>query len=234
MKTWRVPRMWEGGECWIIGGGPSLTEQFDIPQDIVQRVLSKELTPDAYSPYLAPIHKKHVIGINAAYLIGKWIDIMFFGDARFFLEHRERLAKFPGLKVSCHERPAGVKYANDNIKYLPKHKGHGNGISPVADKVCWNQNSGAAAISVAANTGATRIILVGFDMKMNGTVQHWHSLYGTAGKKDRPLRSLPFQRHLKAFPAIDRDARQRGIEIVNACPDSEIQEFEKTTVKSLL
>jgi hypothetical protein len=48
------------------------------------------------------LHSKHVIGINVAFMIGDWIDMVFFGDGGFFLKHKAALAKFPGLKVTCH------------------------------------------------------------------------------------------------------------------------------------
>ncbi|HDY87129.1 MAG TPA: class I SAM-dependent methyltransferase [bacterium] len=231
--NWRVPRMWEGGECWIIGGGPSMTEQFNIPNEVVQVVLEGKELPSIYSPYLSQIHGKHVIGVNAAYLIGDWIDMVFFGDGKWFLENRERLAKFPGLKVSCH--PKASKYNNEHIKYLPRDKEHGKGISSHSGKVSWNGNSGAAAISVAANAGVKRIILVGFDMKLDENFkQHWHGLYGTANRKVTDGRKLPFHRHLVGFSAIAQDARKRGIEILNACPDSTIKEFPKLSVEEIL
>lgn len=99
---WQVPRMWEGGDVWIIGGGPSVPKQFGIPDEVVQDVIKGISPPSVYSPYMSFIHDKHVIGINVAYLIGNWIDIIFFGDIGFFLKHQQGLASFPGLKVSCH------------------------------------------------------------------------------------------------------------------------------------
>jgi len=89
---WSVPRMWEGGEVWILGGGPSLTKQFDIPDNVVQDVMKGISPPSVYSPYMEAIHNKHVIGINVAYLIGEWIDMCFFGDNKFFMPHQHRLA----------------------------------------------------------------------------------------------------------------------------------------------
>lgn len=230
---WTVPRMWEDGECWIIGGGPSVPKQFNIPDDIIQKVLSKELEPSAYSPYFAPIHNKHVIGINAAFLIGDWIDMVFFGDKRWYLENRERLALFPGLKVSCHA--SLLRNDTEKIKVLPRNTKHGQGISPDYSKICWNGNSGSAAISIAVNAGVTKIILLGFDMKLDkDSKQHWHGLYGTANRKAGEVKGLPFERHSRGFPAIQRDALIRGVEIINACPDSTIKQFRKTTVKEIL
>ena len=230
---WKVPRIWEGGECWIIGGGPSMPRQFGVPEKIIQQVLTKELPPSAYSPYMKSIHKKHVIGVNAAFLIGNWIDMLFYGDKGWFLQNREQIAKFPGLKISCH--PSGAKFTEERIKYLPRNKKYGKGISPHPSSVCWNGNSGAATISVAAHTGVKRIVLVGFDMTWDKELQqHWHGLYGTAGKKNTKKMKVTFDRHINGFSLIARDAKKKGITIINASPDSKITEFEKTTVKEAL
>ena len=77
MTLWQVPKMWEGGECWIIGGGPSMPLQFGVPEDVVRGVLAGQLPFSTYSPFLSPIHDKHVIGINAAFLLGPWLDVIF-------------------------------------------------------------------------------------------------------------------------------------------------------------
>ena len=238
--SWSVPKMWEDDDVWILGGGPSLTKQFGIPDEVVQSVRNGNSPPSVYSPYMKELHDRHVIGINVAYLIGDWIDMVFFGDSAFFLNHIQGLAKFPGLKVSCH--PLTEKY--DWVKYTPR--GKPKGISDNPRMVCWNGNSGAAAISVAANAGAKRIILLGFDMKLDDkNKQHWHGLYGShkrqaveenrrnRNRKVRPFH-YPFDRHLRGFPSIALDAKRRGIEILNACPDSAIKDFPRYSLKELL
>ena len=35
---WKVPRVWEGEQCVIIGGGPSVIRQFNIPENLVNDV----------------------------------------------------------------------------------------------------------------------------------------------------------------------------------------------------
>ena len=171
---WQVPRIWEEGDVWIIGGGPSVPKQFNIPNKIIQSVI-RGTSPSVYSPYMSAIHDKHVIGINVAYLLGDWIDFVFFGDSGFLSRHQEALAKFQGLKISCSPRTNDIKW----IKFLARDKSHPSGITTNPMKVSWNGNSGAAAISVAAHAGAKRIILVGFDMKLSSSNnQHWHDLYG--------------------------------------------------------
>ena len=230
--SWQVPRMWEEGTVWIIGGGPSVTTQFEIPDSVVRKVINGTASVSTYSPYMSYLHDKHVIGVNVAYLIGDWIDLVFFGDSGFFLQNQKELAKFPGLKVSSHPKVRDTSW----VKFLPRDSEHPKGISSNPKKVSWNSNSGAAAISIAAHAGANRIILLGFDMKLNAAEdKHWHTLYGHPDKKDeRRKRKMPFRRHLLGFPEIAKDAKRMGIEIINACPDSAIECFRKATVKELL
>ena len=224
--------MWEGGDVWIIGGGPSVATQFNIPDDIVQSVINGTSPLSVYSPYMKDIHNYHVIGINVAYMLGDWIDMVFFGDGGFFLNHRERLAQFPGLKVSCH---AGANKENW-VKFLQRDGKKPRGISTAPNMVSWNGNSGSAAISVAAWAGAKRIILLGFDMKLSvNNRQHFHDVYRKGpADDDRKKRKLPFDRHMRGFPLIAEDAKTLDIEILNACPDSAITSFPKYSVKELL
>jgi len=236
---WSVPPIWEGGDVWILGGGSSVPKQFGIPDNVVEEVVKGTSPPSVYSPYMHLLHDKHVIGINVSYLIGDWIDMVFFGDPGFFRGNMEQLAKWPGLKVSCHAVVQNVPW----VRYLLLDGKHPRGISSDPGRVSWNANSGSAAISIAANAGAKRIILLGFDMCLNGDgKKHWHNLYKnaiiTVPEQKRRARGevpmQPFEKHLKGFSHIARDAKERGIEILNASPNSAIREFPKFTVKELL
>jgi hypothetical protein len=122
------------------------------------------------------------------------------------------------------------------FKYLAKDTSHTKGISDNPKMVSWNGNSGAAAISLAVHTGAKRIILLGFDMKLSSSkTQHWHNLYGRGVIQDnKKLMKLPFDRHLRGFADIAKDAKRMGIEILNCCPDSAIKEFPRYSLKELI
>jgi len=233
---WKAPKMWDGGTCFIIGGGPSLVEQFQIPPEIVAEVRRNKANISTYSPYLEALHDKHVIGVNNAYLLGDWVDCCFFGDCAWYLVHRVPLAKFQGIKVTCCDRFANKPVAKcEGIKYLAKGGGKGlpgadsklYGISENPSKVAWNSNSGAAAISLAAHFGVKRIILLGFDMQAPDGMTHWH--FG-----HNPKNKQPFNRHLRGFPVIAKDAQCMGIEIFNASPNSKIELFPKLTLEEAL
>jgi hypothetical protein len=234
---WQVPKIWEGGDVWIIGGGPSITKQFEIPDHVVKTVINGSSSPSVYSDYMKVIHNKHTIGVNVAYLIGDWMDIVFFGDVTFFLERKKQLAEYPGIKVSCHPNVNCYDY----VKYVPKDTNYPHGITSNSRMVSWNNNSGAAAINLAVRTGAKRIILLGFDMTLDSASnQHWHDLYGRRSRildprnKKRMNVFSTFDTHLIGFEAISKDAKRLGVEIINCSPDSKITHFRKCNVKDLL
>lgn len=226
---WKIPNIWAGEDCWIIGGGPSISKQFNIPTDVVKQVALGQLAPEAFSTHMLAIHNKHVIGVNAAYMLGNWLDILFFGDVGFFLEHEKGIASFPGIKISGNEQAQ-----RDWVRYCPKDMEKIHGITTRPNHLSWNGNSGAAAINLAVHLGATRIFLLGFDMNLNEeSHQHWHNVYGRNTNKRAPAK-LPFNRHLVGFPKIAEDARNLGIEIINVNSDSAINCFPKISLNQIL
>jgi len=226
--------MWEGGECWIIGGGPSLSQQFEIPQDIIDKVMSGEEPISAYSPFLSSIHGKHVIGVNAAFLLGSWIDVVFFGDGGFYKNNARELNKVNKLKIACNmsaKKIASMK----GVKFVARDHNHAYGITKRKNCVSWNHNSGSAAINFAYHLGATKIYLLGFDMKVGPTkMQHWHIHYNSGKKGPRNPIKLPFQRHLHGFPKMAKDAKRLGIEIINVSPNSAIKSFKRVSLKDIV
>lgn len=239
-QNWTVPRMWEGEDVWIIGGGPSVPIQFGVPQDIIEKVQKGQLPVSAYSEYMKDIHDKHVIGVNMAFLLGDWVDLVVWGDPSFFKTHKagDLLKDFDGMKVACHQhyntpemREQGIVTLRRLKRKIKDKKGQvknsNDGISEDPTGVYWNGNSGGVAINIAALAGAKRIILVGFDMHSSPSHSHWHNQYGGPKK-------APYKTHLGCFRQIHEDAERLGIEIMNASPDSAIPYFNKYRVQDIL
>jgi hypothetical protein len=233
---WRVPKIWQDGTCWILGGGMSLPRMFGVSNSLINEVIEGKQSPSCYSPYLSEIHAAHSIAINQSFRIGSWVDMLFFGDYNFFLQNTNDILLFEKNKVSCHHK----LNAHPTVKYV-KRDARPKGISTDSRTVCWNANSGAAAISIAANAGAKRIVLLGFDMTLVDGNKHWHNLYQKKesakkrkiNKKNQTLQST-FNRHLEGFEIIERDAKKRNIEILNCSDVSRITQFRKVTLKDLL
>ena len=226
---WRIPQIWEGGRCFIIGGGPSMPREFGVPEEVIQGVLKGHLQPEAYSPYLKAIHNEHIIAVNMAYRLGNWIDILFFGDDGYWSNNKNQILAFPGLRITCCKNVESQYHKR--VKILQKDPAHNVGISTKPGYLSWNKNSGGAAISVAAQLGVKQIILLGFDMKLDDNKnQHWHKFYAGNPKTVGGT----FKMHKRGFPAIAEDAKRLGIEILNANPNSGIEEFRKVSIKDIL
>jgi len=224
---WRVPRLWENGTAVILGGGPSILKQFNVPEDVIKGVYSGTLQPSAYSPYLEPIHKMHVIAVNVAYKIGPWIDIMFFGDTSTWLEERKDLPAFKGLRVTCADDLPHIPW----VKHLKKTQKRRCGITTDPSMVTWNSNSGSAAINLAVHLGVKRIILLGFDMSLDKDEnQHWHKLHEDTAPS---VMNRSMKVHLSTFPEIKKDLDLLGIEVINANPESRIECFTRMNFKDI-
>ena len=232
---WSAPQIWKDGTCFIMGGGTSLPRVFGVPEDIIRNVMVGG-DASAYSQYLAPLHDKHVIGVNNTYKIGTWMDALFFGDCGWYLVHKPALLLFPKLKITCCDRFANKPVEScEGIKYLAKDRKKQRGISDNPSTVAWNSNSGAAAISLAAHFGVRRIVLLGFDMALDSrNMSHWHGSHNPTAAVVRRRKLPPFARHMKGFADIAEDALHRGIEILNCSPISAITEFKKVELKELL
>jgi len=232
---WNVPKIWEGEDVWIIGGGPSLTSTFQIPDDITRKVRAKQLPLSAYSPFMKVLHDKHIIGVNVAYQLGDWVDIAFCGDQNFVKLHEDRMYEFPGLTVTC--SPVSIK--SRWMKYLQRVNAGPRNLTKNTSQVCWNKSSGAAAINLAVHLGAARIILVAFDMTLLNNKQHWHNAYRTGSPDitdptEQRKKEKTIGRHLAAFPGITHSLSKLGVPIYNISPDSSISSIEKKTLEELL
>lgn len=223
-RSWLVPRMWEGGECFILGGGPSLR--------------------------LAPIERlqgKRVIAVNMALNEAPWAEVLFFGDCLFYTERKHLVDEFAGLAVTTCER-----LTNHRRLLAVQRDMAAEGLSRDQTLVHFNRNSGACAINLARHFGVKRIVLLGFDMRKwtveelvakglaNESDDHekkarlrhnYHSIYVPKFEKEELVpggRRDQFDPYsgrdgfLITFAAIARDLAAEGIECVNATPGSAI------------
>lgn len=237
---WAAPKIWNG-DCWIIGGGGSISEQFNIPDTVVPETMEEF---KEYGDYLYPIHKNRVIGVNFSAFLGDWVDVAYWGDNDTYTEYKVHFDGYSGLKVSS-AGPFAADLHKD-IKYL--HRDHSNGITKIRKHISWVcKNSGASAINLAYHLGATRIFLLGIDMyhTSEGRV-HWHTGYPDKSKtptlqqlkqgKKHPRRkpNQSFNRHLIGWSRIAKDAEKLGVEIINVNPKSKVEAFRKMSLKEVM
>ena len=143
---WPLQPIWQGEDVFVLGGGPSVNA---FPMSRLER--------------------PKVVGCNNAYLFGESIvDVLVFGDTKWYDHHKEKLAfkSFSNPKITNHK-----KLKNEpGLIWAPReqHGFHRHALG-------WNGNTGSAAINVALLLGAGRVLLVGFDMRLNAEGEsNWH------------------------------------------------------------
>jgi hypothetical protein len=154
--------------------------------------------------------RQYALAVNDSFMLGQW-DAMFFADTTFWRLRGDDLRNFAGLKVTTLKRLRGVP----GLTVVKKDNRFG--LTTNRSVLSWNLSSGSTAISLAAHLGAKRIVLLGFDMRWVPTCEHC--------KYPKARKYNPYKGFMRSHPAIANDARQRGIEIVNATPGSAISHW---------
>ena len=211
-----------------------MPNQFVIPDDVVNRVRDKQdsLRIDAYSSYMELIHNEHIIVVNDGYKLGSWPDICFFGDHGWYKIHRQLLAQWTGLKITC--CPA-LKENSDGIKWLRRDPDRKLGLSENPRRLAWGLNSGSSAINLAVHLGVRQVILLGFDMQHQPGQIHWHQGHGNERRPDGSLRPGPnYAKWMQGLAIMAKDAIRLGVEIINCSPGTAITAFPVANIREVL
>lgn len=88
-------------------------------------------------------------------------------------------------------------------------------------RIGWGGNSGFGAINLAAQFGASKIILVGFDMRIDLGVR-WHPDHGAGSANPDEFFVDMWRKHLDAAAP---DLEARAIRVINASPISVLRNY---------
>lgn len=234
-RVWDIPKKMKNQKCFILGGGPSIYEVFAVPTEL-QKMVKEQLAPASMADqYMSSIHDKNVIAVNSAFRFGRWIDLVYFGDCKWLDWNKHDLFEFPGLKITSCKRWE-QKAPGKDVRYVPFDTKHDSGISPAPNKVAWNKNSGAAAIDLAIKMGATKIVLIGYDMKLDDDGWSHHHGYHRERKpqEGNDRHTPPFERYKKLMPKVVGEAKKQGVEMVNVSPGTTLEVPEQCSLKEAL
>jgi hypothetical protein len=157
-----------------------------------------------------------VVAINATYRLAPFADLLYAADGLFWTKD-EGARAFRGLKVTQHIRDAaryGLEVVNlDAATRTMQFERFGH--------IGAGGNSGFQAVNLVAQTGAARIVLVGFDYSLARGV-HWHG-------RHPPGMNNPSEKNVARWAAdMDRAApllASLGVDVVNASPHSSLRAF---------
>lgn len=158
------------------------------------------------------------IAVNDAFRRAPSAQMLYAADNRWWEVHADAL-KFPGLKVSCDEK---IRF--EQVLSLEQSTGV---FDPDPGRIATGMNGGYQAVHIAMHAGASKILLVGFDMK--GT--HFFGLH------PEPLRNTApdtFALFRERFDRLAPVAQKMGIDIVNCTPGSALTCFRRSTIEAEL
>lgn len=144
-------------------------------------------------------------------------DALFFTDLNWYEANADLIGAFPG-RVFCVSR--GARALCDKIERIENthRRDFAVGRPPMRD----GRSSGHRAVSLAVMLGAKRIVLLGYDMRIDPVSgrSHCHDDYAhTQSDLDYRREFIP------SFAGWHADALKVGCEIVNATPGSALSEF---------
>lgn len=191
----RVPRLWPGGTVACLGTGPSL-----VAADIE----------------LLRGRVEGVIAINDAYRLAPWADVLYACDAKWWYWHKG-MPEFQGLKFSVD--PVARHYPGVTI--LRKTGDAGLELDPTA--VRTGRNSGYQAINLAVHLGATRVLLLGYDMKGD-------HFFGHHPDNSKP----PFAICLQRFATLVEPLKAAGVTVINCSRSTALTCFPHRSLEDAL
>jgi hypothetical protein len=161
-----------------------------------------------------------VVAINDAVQIAPWADV-FYSSARVYWTPKDprsrAVAAFAGLKVHVCVDQDKPGVGEDGFVRLRNTGVDGLEADPGGLKTY--QNSGGAAINLAVHLGASRIVLLGYDMGPSGDGRHhFHEIVKTR-------HSSPYPYFRQRIATMVKPLEARGIEVLNCTRQTHLSCF---------
>jgi hypothetical protein len=197
-----VPRIWDGETAVILAGGPSL-----IAEDIE-----------------AVRGRARVIAIKDAVWLAPWADAFYCCGGEIvgtWWKHYGAELLFEGLRYTLDPK------AGDYASVLRDTGVTGLELDPSGLRT--GKNSGYQAINLAVHLGASRIVLLGYDMQQAPDGRHhWF------GAHPYNKREPPYQALLELWPSIVEPLRHCGVTVLNASRSSALDVFPRVSLEAAL
>lgn len=194
-----VPVLCPGGTVVCLGGGPSLT------RDDVEACRGKAT----------------VIAINDAYKLAPWADVLYGADSKWWAWHKG-VPSFKGLKFAL--QPDAGQWPG--VQVLRNTGDAGLELDPSGLKT--GRNSGYQAINLAVHLGASRVLLLGYDMSHGPKGEtHWFGHHPDQS-------SSPYAAFLACFATIVDPLRQVGVSVINCSRQTVLTVFARQPLEEAL
>jgi len=160
--------------------------------------------------------------------LAPWADIFYACDSEWWEKHHADVNCYPALKIAIQEDGRKLKWPD--VKPISVVRNDDSLRFERFGEVGWGGNSGFHAINLAVQFGAKRIVLVGYDMRLDGGI-HWHGRHGNGLHNPSNSNVARWRRVIdEAAPLLTR----LGVEVVNTSPVSALTAYPKMTLEAAL
>lgn len=220
-----VPKVWPGETCVLLAGGPSLRDT--------------DLKP------LKQLHAQqtglHIITINDSWQLHPYSDFQYFCDRAWWDYEQARNPRslysdlYADLSFSFHDmiyRGRWITCSNDftehpQVRHLRLTGQSGLELDPTGLR--HGSNSGYQAINLAVNFGVSKVILLGYDMRIVKGRTHWHNEARQSDFESVMQRSM-----LPLFPSLIEPLDKLGVRVINATKESALTCFPMMSLEEAL
>jgi hypothetical protein len=188
---------WAGDTAYIIAGGPSVQHED-----------------------LSVLKGRRVIVVNSSYEAHPEADVCFFGDVRWWEEHRHRqpMIRFKGRLFTASQQASGYRLNKLRRVYPPP------GLADQPDALATQRTSLHGAMNLAVHFGVKRIVLIGADMGRGpGGQTHHHGPHKWSNKPGNETWDI----QMAQFITIVDPLELREIEVLNTSMKSRIDWWPK-------
>jgi hypothetical protein len=148
--------------------------------------------------------KARVITVNSSWQMAPWADAHYSNDHDWFESQLGVMRRECLGELWC----GHPTWRNPRVRSIPFDK-RARGIVTTPGRIAWGGNSGYAALNLAWQFGASKIVMLGYDQTdVNG--EHWHGSHAPSIWK---AFNWPMWRERFAEAAVD--FVRLGVEVVN-------------------
>lgn len=203
---WPVEPLYRGETIFCLASGPSLTAE------VCEKVRGSRR-----------------IVVNTSCMLAPDADVLYFTDSGWYEPRREIVKNWPG-HVMAMSRTA-KRELPDKVKRI---QGCGDPMFPPIFRpgvafIQQGRSSGHTAVSLAISLGASKVVLLGYDMRVVDGKEHHHHEY--TGPRDLDQYARDF---VPGFHGWHTAALRVGVDIVNCTPGSAVTEFPFADLDTVL
>lgn len=165
-----------------------------------------------------------VISVNTTWKLAPWADVHYSNDHDWFEAEISAMRAGGALGEFWCGHPS---WRHPEVRSIPFDK-TARGIVREPGRIAWGGNSGYAALNLAYQFGARRIVLLGYDQS-DAQGAHWHGEHPETYRK-----GFNFPMWAVRFAEAARDLRRLHVEVVNCSRETALTCFRRAPLEAVI